>query len=83
MTTHNRSGSAQAGILTGAFAREYGVFGPADDCAERLAGLVALGLTRLVVVGPSRDAAPDAVARAEARFLDVVVPTLRKAVSDR
>jgi 5,10-methylenetetrahydromethanopterin reductase len=79
MTTHNRSGSAQAAVLTGEFAREYGIFGPPADCAERLAGLVALGLTRLVIVGPSRDAERAEVDRAEARFLEDVAPAVRSA----
>lgn len=78
MTTHNRSGSAQAAILTGEFAREYGIFGPADSCAERLAALVALGLTRLVIVGPSRDAERADIDRAEAQFLEGVAPAVRK-----
>jgi hypothetical protein len=78
MTTHNRSGSAQAAVLTGEFAREYGIFGAADSCAERLAGLVALGLTRLVIVGPSRDAERADIDRAEAGFLTAVAPALRK-----
>ena len=79
MTTHNRSGSAQAAVLTGEFAREYGIFGAADYCAERLAGLVALGLTRLVIVGPSRDAERAEIDRAEAQFLEAVAPAVRKA----
>ena len=78
MTTHNRSGSAQAAVLTGEFAREYGIFGAADSCAERLAGLAALGLTRLVIVGPSRDAERADIDRAEARFLEGVAPAGRK-----
>ena len=81
MTTHNRSGSAQAAVLTGEFAREYGIFGAANSCAERLAGLVTLGLTRLVIVGPSRDAERADIDRAEARFLEGVAPAVRKAAA--
>ena len=58
MTTHNRSGSAQAAVLTGDFAREYGIFGPPAYCTELPAASRRMGLTRLVIVGPSRDADP-------------------------
>ena len=78
MTSHSRTGSPQAAVLTGEFAREYGIFGAAGYCVERLAELVALGITRLVIVGPSRDAEPADIDRAEAQFLEAVAPAVRK-----
>ncbi len=77
MTTHSRSGNAQAAVLTGDFAREYGIFGPPSYCTERLLDLAAMGLTRLVIVGPSRDADPAEIERAEARFAEEVMPAVR------
>lgn len=77
MNHHSRSGSAQAGVLTSEFAREYGVFGPPAHCAERLAQLVSMGLTRLVIVGPSRDADRAEIERAEARLVGEVFPAIR------
>ena len=77
MTVHTRSHTPQAAILTSEFAREYGVFGPADSCVERLRALAALGITRFVVVGPGRDADPAERERAEHRFAAEVMPALR------
>jgi hypothetical protein len=80
MNTHSRSDSPQAAQLTDEFAREFGIFGPPTYCAERLAELVEMGLERLVIVGPSRDADPDLIHRAESRFAEEVIPAVRGAV---
>ena len=77
MTRHSRSGSAQTQMITPEFARQFGIFGPPAYCIERLRALVALGLQRLVVVGPSRDGDPGAASTAEARFAEEVLPALR------
>jgi 5,10-methylenetetrahydromethanopterin reductase len=77
MTVHSRSHTPQAALLTGAFAREFGVFGRPAHCIERLRELVALGIERFVVVGPSRDADRAEVERAEQRFATEVMPALR------
>ena len=77
MTVHSRSHTPQAAILTSAFAREYGVFGPPAYCVERLRELMALGLTRFVIVGPARDADRTEAERAEHRFAAEVMPALR------
>jgi 5,10-methylenetetrahydromethanopterin reductase len=78
MTRHTRSHTPQAASLTSAFAHEYGVFGPPHHCVERLRALVALGIGRLVVVGPARDAAPAERERAEERFATEVMPALQR-----
>lgn len=77
MTRHSRAGSPQAAVITPEFAAEFGIFGPAQSCAERLRSLVALGLSRLVVVGSSAGADPAEAARAEQRFVEEVLPALR------
>ena len=77
MTRHNRAGSPQAGKLTSAFATEFGVFGPSVYCIERLQGLIEMGLTRLMIVGGTREADPAEVSNAQARFVEEVLPALR------
>lgn len=77
MTRHSRSGSAQAGVITPGFAREFGIFGPPAYCVERLREIIGLGLSRLVVVGGSRDADPAEASMAESRFVEEVLPGVR------
>lgn len=77
MTRHSRAGSPQAAVITGEFANEFGIFGPPAYCLERLQLLVALGLSKLVVVGSSAGADPEEAARAEQRFVEEVLPGLR------
>lgn len=77
MTRHSRAGSPQASVITPQFANEFGIFGNAKYCLERLQGLIALGLQRLVVVGSSAGADPNEAARAELRFVEEVLPGIR------
>jgi 5,10-methylenetetrahydromethanopterin reductase len=80
MTTHSRAGSPQAATLTTEFAREYGIFGPPAYCIGRLTEIVRLGITRMVIVGPSRDLDPARGERAEQRFAEEVMPAVREVV---
>ena len=77
MNRHATAHGPQAATLTNEFAQEYGIFGPPSYCAERLAEIVCMGLTRLVIVGPSRDLDPERGERAEARFAEEVIPAVR------
>jgi 5,10-methylenetetrahydromethanopterin reductase len=77
MTVHSRSHTPQAAVLTGEFAREFGIFGRPAHCIARLRALIALGIERFVVVGPSRDADRAEIERAEHRFTTEVLPALR------
>ena len=77
MTRHSRSGSPQAGKITSEFAGQFGVFGTAEYCVQRLREVVALGVQRLVIVGPGRDVDPGAASTAEARFVEEVLPALK------
>src|SRR5205085_3648119 len=77
MNRHFRRQAPQSELLTPEFARRFGAVGPPAECAARLAELVALGLDRLVVVGPSFDAEAGARADAEACFLSEVAPAVR------
>ena len=77
MTRHSRSGSPQTGKITSEFAGQFGVFGNAEYCIQRLREVVALGIQRLVIVGPGRDVDPGAASTAEARFVEEVLPALK------
>lgn len=78
MTRHSRAGSPQAGVLTGEFAREFGIFGPPAYVVERLRALIAEGLTVLTIVGPSWGADPREAERAAQRMVEEVLPALRE-----
>ena len=77
MTRHSRAGSAQAAVIPQSFAEKFAVLGPANACVERLRELIALGLDRLVIVGPSMGADPIETAKAERAFAEDVMPALR------
>jgi len=78
MTRHSRAGSPQAAVITSEFASEFGIFGSPAYCLDRLRRLVALGLSRLVIVGSSAGADPDEAAGAEQRFVEEVLPGLKQ-----
>jgi 5,10-methylenetetrahydromethanopterin reductase len=77
---HARSDAPHTRLLDERFVERFGVAGPPEYCVERLAGLVALGLDRLAIVGPARDQSPDRAAESRHLLVDVVLPGLRRAV---
>lgn len=77
MTVHTQSGSPQDRALDDDVAARFGILGPVDDCIARLRGLLALGLDRLVVIGPSIGADPEEARAAHRRFVAEVLPALR------
>jgi 5,10-methylenetetrahydromethanopterin reductase len=76
MNRHFRHRDDEGPALPPGFVERFGVVGAPATCAERLAELAALGLDRLVVVGPAAPADP-AAADAEACWVEEVAPTLR------
>ncbi|MEY2424976.1 MAG: hypothetical protein QOI61_548, partial [Actinomycetota bacterium] len=58
MTKHTQSGSAQAELLTEDFADRFGIAGPPSYCVDRLKALIALGIDKFVIVGPSLGSDP-------------------------
>jgi 5,10-methylenetetrahydromethanopterin reductase len=76
MRRHTQSGSPQAERLTPEFAEGFAVLGPADRCIERLRALTDLGLTHLVIVGPSLGSDPAEARAAQQRFVTEVLPAL-------
>jgi 5,10-methylenetetrahydromethanopterin reductase len=77
MTKHSCAGSAQASVIPQEFADQFAILGSASHCIERLREVIALGISRLVIVGPSMGADRDAGQRAERAFLEDVMPALR------
>ena len=79
MKQHGRSGSPQAAFLTAEFARNFGIYGPPSYCTDRLSELIELGIDRFIVVGTFDPNDPQST-RAEERFIEEVVPALRKPI---
>jgi len=77
MNSHSRAGSAQAAQIPATFAEKFAILGPTKYCVERLREIVALGIDRLVISGPSAGAHPGEASAAEARFVEEVMPALR------
>ena len=53
MKHHTQSGSDQTRVLTPEFIDHYSIVGPTAQCITRLQELEALGLSKVIVVGPS------------------------------
>jgi 5,10-methylenetetrahydromethanopterin reductase len=80
MERHTRAGSPQASQLTPEFVDRFGIVGEPAHCIARLTDLIALGIERLIVVGPSIDASRDEAARARQLFVQEVLPAVRELV---
>jgi 5,10-methylenetetrahydromethanopterin reductase len=73
---HGQARASHAQQLEDDFIDRFALAGPAEEIAERLAGLSELGIERVVVVPGSLDADPAQVAESNARFTDEVLPHL-------
>ncbi len=74
MRRHTLVGSPQARRLTPAFIDSYAIVGPPPDCVRRLRELAALGLERVIVVGPTAGADREQARRAERTVSEEVLP---------
>jgi 5,10-methylenetetrahydromethanopterin reductase len=74
---HGHADAPYARRLEDEFIDRFALVGPADEVLDRLAGLAALGIERLVVVPGSLDADPALVAESDARFAEEVLPRVR------
>lgn len=77
MTQHTRGDSAQAGLLSPAFVDRFAVVGPPATCVARLRELVSLGLSKLVLIGPTAGVDPKEAGAAVQRLAAEVMPALR------
>jgi 5,10-methylenetetrahydromethanopterin reductase len=78
MHQHTRAGSPQAAKLTDDFVDRFGIVGPAQHCIDRLSELIALGIDRFIVVGPSIDTDREQAINAARTFVDDVMPAVRE-----
>jgi 5,10-methylenetetrahydromethanopterin reductase len=78
MRRHTRGRSPQAEALTPAFIDRFGIVGPGERCVERLAEAAALGIDKIVAVGPAGDGLPGDAGDASACMVDEVLPQLPK-----
>jgi 5,10-methylenetetrahydromethanopterin reductase len=76
---HGSSRAVAARELSDEFIDRFAVCGPAEEVADRLAGLREIGLGRIVVVPGSLDADPGALDESNERFAAEVLPTLLSA----
>ena len=77
MRQHTRAGSPQSEHLTPEFIERYAVVGSTHDCVNRLQELEAIGLERLIVLGPGGGADRDGALQAQRHFAEEVLPALR------
>jgi 5,10-methylenetetrahydromethanopterin reductase len=78
MQAHSASRGQHQAALTDEFVDRFGVVGPSERVAERLAALAALGLDHFVIVGHSRNVPPAVLAESSRRFGHEVIPALRQ-----
>src|SRR4051794_37588721 len=74
---HLRNDAEHTGALDPDFVDRFAVVGPPERCAERIAGLAALGLDRFVLTGPSLGGDRDEARRANRLLTRELLPALR------
>lgn len=77
MKHHTQSGSPQTQSLTPEFIDSYAIVGPAQHCEARLRALAALGVERVVVIGPSAGSDRSESGRAQRMLVEDVLPAFR------
>jgi 5,10-methylenetetrahydromethanopterin reductase len=74
---HSMNAAHHATALDPAFIERFAVVGPSKACVARLVELAAIGLDRLVVLGPALDADPAHAERARVLLAQEVLPALQ------
>jgi 5,10-methylenetetrahydromethanopterin reductase len=74
MRLHTAVGSPQAAALTPEFIDRYAVVGPPATCIRRLREIAALGIDRVLLVGPTIGADPADAKKAAAALASEIVP---------
>jgi 5,10-methylenetetrahydromethanopterin reductase len=81
LQAHAATGARHEAALVDDFVDRFGIVGPSDQVAHRLAELVGLGLDHIVVVGHARNTPAEVFAESSRRFGTEVLPLVRRAVS--
>ncbi|HEY0583404.1 MAG TPA: LLM class flavin-dependent oxidoreductase [Chloroflexota bacterium] len=81
MQSHAASGARHEAALADDFVDRFGIVGPSEHVAQRLAEIVRLGLDHVVIVGHSRNTPPNVFAESSRRFGAEVIPMVKDAVS--
>lgn len=78
MSHHARAGASHLVHVSDEFIDRFAVVGSPDQCVERLARLIDVGIERFALVGPTLDGAADEVAESTHLLTRVVLPELRR-----
>jgi 5,10-methylenetetrahydromethanopterin reductase len=81
VSRHAQSQAPHTSLLTEDFIDRFGVVGPVESCVEKLTMLAELGLSYLVIVGPTRDVPSDLIEESRHLLVDEVLPQVRGALS--
>jgi 5,10-methylenetetrahydromethanopterin reductase len=73
MVHHTRSDSDQASVLPDEFVDRYAVVGPVEQCVEKLRAIEALGIDKVIAIGPTAGSDPTEARRANQLFTAEVV----------
>lgn len=76
-TAHATATATQARELPADYLDRFCIIGDADECADRLAALINLGLDHVVIVGAGRDTDPAVRRAADDRYATDVLARLR------
>ena len=76
MRHHTRSDAAQAAVLPDEFVDRYAVVGPPEACVAKLRAMAALGIDKVIAIGPTSGGDVTEAKRANRLFTDEVVPAL-------
>ncbi len=76
MRYHGHKEGKHNSVLTNDFIDSFAIAGPSSYCIERLQELIALGLKRLVIIGPGRGTDPAEMRQAIRRLFKEVLPAL-------
>ncbi|MSP01085.1 MAG: LLM class flavin-dependent oxidoreductase [Acetobacteraceae bacterium] len=77
MRAHTRGDSRQAGVLTESFIDRFAIVGPPARVTERLHGLTALGLDKIVITGAMRGVSESDAAVAKQTMEKAVLPSFQ------
>jgi len=77
MREHTRADSDHATNLPPAFVDRYAIVGAPARCIERIEELARLGLSKLVIIGPTAGTDPQQAARSAGMLAEEVLPAFR------